>query len=243
MKKGLASSCSYVLKPSMLKKIVVDIETIGKDFDSFDETTREYLLKYAETEDDIKAAKEGLGFSPLTGEVAAIGMLNPDTGRGAVYYQSPEVLQEPLEEEGIEYIADTEAGILRRFWEAVRHYDQMITFNGRGFDAPFLILRSAINKIAPTKEIMPTRYNLSHCDLMDVLTFYGAVRRKFSLHMWCKAFGIKSPKEEGITGHEVPELFKQQQYLTIARYCVGDLYATKELYEYWERYVKYPPLI
>jgi len=227
----------------MPKKIVIDIETIGKEFDSFDETTREYLLKYAETEDDVKAAKEGLGFSPLTGEIVAIGMLNPDTGRGVVYYQSPEVRQEPLEEEGIEYVADTEPGILRRFWETVRHYDQMITFNGRGFDAPFLLLRSAIHKIQPTKELMPNRYSLSHCDLIDVLTFYGAVRRKFSLHMWCKAFGIKSPKEEGVTGHEVPELFRQQQYLTIARYCVGDLYATKELFEYWEKYVKFPPLI
>ena len=226
----------------MPKKIVIDIETIGKEFDSFDETTREYLLKYAETEDDVKAAKEGLGFSPLTGEIVAIGMLNPDTGRGVVYYQSPEVRQEPLEEEGIEYVADTEPGILRRFWETVRHYDQMITFNGRGFDAPFLLLRSAIHKIQPTKELMPNRYSLSHCDLIDVLTFYGAVRRKFSLHMWCKAFGIKSPKEEGVTGHEVPELFRQQQYLTIARYCVGDLYATKELFEYWEKYVKFPPL-
>jgi len=225
----------------MPKKIVIDIETIGKEFDSFDETTREYLLKYAETEDDVKAAKEGLGFSPLTGEIVAIGMLNPDTGRGVVYYQSPEVRQEPLEEEGIEYVADTEPGILRRFWETVRHYDQMITFNGRGFDAPFLLLRSAIHKIQPTKELMPNRYSLSHCDLIDVLTFYGAVRRKFSLHMWCKAFGIKSPKEEGVTGHEVPELFRQQQYLTIARYCVGDLYATKELFEYWERYVKFSP--
>lgn len=227
----------------MPKKIVIDIETIGKDFDSFDETTREYLLKYAETEDDVKAAKEGLGFSPLTGEVVAIGMLNPETGRGAVYYQSPDILQGPLEEEGIEYVADTEPGILTRFWETVRHYDQVITFNGRGFDAPFLLLRSAIHKIQPTKELMPNRYNLSHCDLIDVLTFYGAVRRKFSLHMWCRAFGIKSPKEEGVTGHEVPELFRKQQYLTIARYCVGDLYATKELFEYWERYVKFPPLI
>jgi hypothetical protein len=225
----------------MPKKLIIDIETIGNDFESFDETTREYLLKYAETEDEIKAVKEGLGFSPLTGEIVAIGMLNPDTDRGAVYYQSQEVLQASLEEEGIEYVSDTEAGILMRFWEAVRHYDQIITFNGRGFDAPFLILRSAIHKIKPTKELMPNRYNLSHCDLIDVLTFYGAVRRKFSLHMWCKAFGIKSPKEEGVTGYEVPRLFKEQQYLTIAKYCVGDLYATKELFEYWEKYVKFSP--
>jgi DNA polymerase elongation subunit (family B) len=225
----------------MPSRVVIDIETIGADFESLDEISKEYLLKYAQNEDEIKAVKEGLGFSPLTGEIVAIGMLNPDTDKGAVYYQSPEVLQEPLEEGGIEYIADTEAGILRKFWDTVKHYDQIITFNGRGFDAPFLILRSAIHEIKSTKELMPNRYNLSHCDLIDVLTFYGAVRRKFSLHMWCTAFGIKSPKEEGVTGYEVPELFRKQEYLTIAKYCVGDLYATKQLFEYWDRYVRFLP--
>jgi DNA polymerase elongation subunit (family B) len=230
-----------MLKPSMSKKLVIDIETIGKDFDSLDEISKEYLLKYAETEEDIKAAKEGLGFSPLTGEIVAIGMLNPDTGNGAVYFQSPEVLHGPLKEDGIEYIADTEAGILRRFWETVKYYDQIITFNGRGFDAPFIMLRSAVHRVQPTKELMPNRYNLSHVDLLDQLTFYGSVRRKFSLHMWCKAFGIKSPKEEGVTGYQVNDLFKQQQYLTIAKYCVGDLYATKELFEYWNEFVRFSP--
>jgi DNA polymerase elongation subunit (family B) len=223
----------------MSKKLVIDIETIGTDFDSMDDISKEYILKFADTEDDIRAAKEGLGLSPLTGEIVAIGMLNPDSNRGAVYYQSPDVPQESLEEDGIEYAADTEEGILRRFWDTVNHYDQIITFNGRGFDAPFLILRSAIHAIKPTKELMPNRYNISHTDLIDVLTFYGAVRRKFSLHMWCRAFGIKSPKEEGVTGYEVPQLFKEQQYLTIAKYCVGDLYATKELFEYWNKYVKF----
>ena len=198
--KPIASFPQNMLKPSMSKKLVIDIETVGKDFDSLDETSKEYLLKFAESAEDIKAAREGLGFSPLTGEIVAIGMLNPDTSNGAVYFQSPEVLQEPLKEDGIEYIADTEAGILRRFWETVKYYDQIITFNGRGFDAPFIMLRSAVHRIKPTKELMPNRYNLSHTDLLDQLTFYGSVRRKFSLHMWCKAFGIKSPKEEGVTG-------------------------------------------
>jgi hypothetical protein len=230
-----------MVKPSMPRKIVIDIETTGKDFDSLDDISKEYLLKYAQTEDEIRAVKEGMGFSPLTGEIIAIGMLNPDTNNGAVYFQSPEVLQEPLQEDGIEYIADTETGILRRFWDTVRHYDQVITFNGRGFDAPFLIIRSAVHTVQPTKDLMPNRYNLSHADLLDLLTFYGAVRRKFSLHMWCKAFGIGSPKEEGVSGYEVHELFQRQQYLTIARYCVGDLYATKELFEYWEKYIRFNP--
>ncbi len=233
----------------MLKKIVLDIETIGKDFESFDEMSREYLLKFAETEEEIKEAKESLGFSPLTGEIVAIGMLNPDTEKGAIFFQAPANPgsshtdpPEPFEKNGIQFIADTENGILKRFWEAVKNYDQVITFNGRGFDAPFIMLRSAILKIKPTKDLMPNRYSAtSHIDLLDQLTFFGSVRRKFSLHMWCKAFGIKSPKEEGVTGLEVKDFFKDGKYIEIAKYCVGDLYATKELYDYWNKFVRFPP--
>jgi hypothetical protein len=224
----------------MSKKIVIDIETIGKDFESFDEMSQEYLLKYAETDEEIAEAKEALSFSPLTGEIVAIGMLNPDTDKGAVYFQAPDTPTEPFDEEGIQFAADTEEGILKRFWEAVRHYDQIITFNGRGFDAPFLMIRSAIHKLQPSKELMPNRYSsLSHVDLLDQLTFFGSVRRKFSLHMWCKAFGIKSPKEEGVTGHEVKSLFNEGRYTDIARYCVGDLHATKDLFEYWDKYIRF----
>lgn len=224
----------------MSKKIVVDIETIGKDFESFDDMSKEYLLKFAETDEEIKEAKETLGFSPLTGEIVAIGMLNPDSNNGAVYFQSSETIQEPLKEGGIDFTADTEPGILRKFWDAVKHYDQIITFNGRVFDAPFIMIRSAIHKIKPTKDLMPNRYSsISHIDLLDQLTFFGSVRRKFSLHMWCKAFGIKSPKEEGITGHEVNELFKAGKYIEIAKYCLGDLYATKELFDYWDKFVRF----
>lgn len=230
-----------MLKTNMSGKIVLDIETIGSDFDSFDEMSKEYLLKFASTEEEIQEAKESLGFSPLTGQVAAIGMLNPETNRGAVYYQAPEGLSDPVEEDGIQFVPDTEEGILNKFWDAVKHYDQVITFNGRGFDAPYLMIRSAVNKIKPTRDLMPNRYtSSSHVDLLDQLTFYGAVRKKFSLHMWCKAFGIKSPKEDGVTGHEVNDLFNEQKYLDIARYCLGDLYATAELFEYWDKYVRVP---
>ena len=86
---------------------------------------------------------------------------------------------------------------------------------------------------------MPNRYGDAHIDLFDQLSFYGATRRKFSLDMWCRTFGIKSPKEDGITGYDVKELFKAKRCLEIARYCVGDIRATRELLFYWEKYIRY----
>ena len=62
---------------------------------------------------------------------------------------------------------------------------------------------------------------------------------KGSLHLYSRAFGIKSPKGAGITGDDVGPLFKAGRYQDIARYNVGDLRATKELYEYWKKYLNF----
>ena len=78
-----------------------------------------------------------------------------------------------------------------------------------------------------------------HIDLYDQLTNFGAMREgRRNLHMWCQAFGIESPKAKGITGDDVGDLFKNKKYSAIAQYCAGDLWATKDLFNYWDRYVK-----
>ncbi len=220
-----------------MPKLIFDIETIGADFDSFDEQTQEYLLKTAHTPEDEAAVRDGLGFSPLTGEIVAIGILNPETDRGGVYFQAPGAELQETEEDGVQYVPCSEKEILKRFWDIAAHYDRFITFNGRAFDCPFILVRSAVHKLKPSVNLMPNRYYDSHIDLYDRLGFFGAVRRTMSLHMWCHAFGIKSPKEDGVTGYQVADLFKQGKYLDIARYCFGDLRATGAVYDRWEKYI------
>ena len=101
------------------------------------------------------------------------------------------------------------------------------------------MVRSVLNKIRPSRNLLGYRFNYQeHCDLLDQLTFYGATR-KFNLDFYAKTFGIKSSKDEGIDGSMVGDLYKQKKYLEIARYCVRDLKTTKELYEYWEKYLKF----
>jgi DNA polymerase elongation subunit (family B) len=221
-----------------MSRIIFDIETVGMDFEALDFSTQQYLLRWAETEEEEEKVKESLSFYPLTGEIVAIGMLNPDSRKGAVYFQTHGDMLLPFEEDSIRFECGTEAEILEKFWNAVKTYDQIITFNGRGFDCPFIMIRSAVAKIKPTRDLMPNRYNGSHIDLLDQLTFYGAAKRRFSLDMWCKTFNIKSPKAEGITGYDIKDLFKGGRYLDIARYCAGDLKATMELLHVWENYIK-----
>jgi 3'-5' exonuclease len=224
-----------------MARIIFDIETVGKDFGSLDTTTQEYLLRYAESEDEKAEVKDSLSFYPLTAEIVTIGMLDPDTQKGYVFFQTTGDPLLPFEEDSIRYETGTEKEIIGKFWNLIKGYDHFITFNGRGFDCPFILIRSAVHKIKPKRDLMPNRYNDSHIDLLDQLTFYGASRRRFSLDMWCRTFGIKSPKEEGITGYEVKDLFKTGRHLDIARYCLGDIRATMELYNYWENYIKFSP--
>ena len=235
-----------------MSKLIFDIETIGDNFDDLDSATQEALTRWikkdSENEEEYAKAleelKSGLGFSPLTGQIVAIGVLDYEKNQGVVYFQAPGENLKDFQEENITFKPCSEKEMLENFWKGVEKYNEFITFNGRGFDAPFLAVRSAVHKIKATKDLMSNRYlnsqkfGATHIDLFDQLTFYGAVRRKGGLHLWCRAFGITSPKAQGVTGDDVASLFKEKKYKEIARYNVGDLTATKELYDYWKNYIK-----
>jgi len=224
----------------MPKTAIIDIETAGCDFDSLDEVSKEYLLKFAEGDEEENEVKESLSFFPVTAQVVAIGLSEFETDKNYVIYQNGPEPAAPLKENEAVFVpAKDETGLLQLFWSKLKDYQKIVTFNGRGFDCPFLMIRSAINKIKPGKNLMPNRYasDTTHIDLLDRLTFYGSTRRRFSLHMWCKAFSIESPKEGEVSGYQVKDLFGQGKYLEIARYCLGDIVATKKLYEYWEKYI------
>ncbi|MCA9363986.1 ribonuclease H-like domain-containing protein [Candidatus Kaiserbacteria bacterium] len=230
--------------------LIFDIETVGEDWSVLDETTQHVLSRWVdrtaknndEHEAQMKDLREGLGFSPLTGEVVAIGLYDLERRQGVVYYQNGGA--DDTESEDGEYVFKTrcEREMLEDFWEGAKEYDTFVTFNGRGFDVPFLNLRSAIHGIRPTHDLMDGRYlyqqkQVRHVDLQDQLTYYGAMHRKPSLHLFCRAFGIESPKAEGVAGDDVAELFRGKQFRDIARYNARDVAATTELYEKWLTYL------
>jgi hypothetical protein len=117
----------------------------------------------------------------------------------------------------------------------------VVTFNGRGFDVPFIYLRSALLNVPITKKNwLGYRYATEpHCDLAEQLTFYsvsgrdGAARR-FNLDFYCKAFGIESPKSQGVSGMDVGRLMAEGKFREIAEYCLRDVRATVELYRIWK---------
>ncbi len=238
---------------STSRKLIIDIETVGEDFKALDKTTQEELTRWIkkeseseiEYEEALDELKNRLGFSPLTGEIIVIGVLDADKDEGVVYFQAPGERIADSKENNITFKQFSEKEMLEKFWDGVKQYNQFITFNGRGFDIPFLMIRSAVHNIRPTKDLMRGRYlyqqnyEAVHIDLQDQLTFYGALRRKGGLHLWSRVFGIESPKSGGITGDDVGRLFSEKKFLDIARYNVKDLRATKALYEKWEKYLRF----
>lgn len=236
-----------------MARIVFDIETVGENFDELDETTQEvitsWIRKTSESEEDYRVAlqnlKEGLGFSPLTGEIVALGVLDVDTDKGAVYFQAPGEEIPDSERDGVKFKQMDEREIIEQFWKLADSSDEFIGFNSRGFDIPFIMIRSAIHGIRARKDLMAGRYayqqkfGANHVDLIDQLTFYGAAKFKGGLHLWSRAFGIVSPKAQGVKGEDVAELYKNHQYLDIAHYNAEDLRATKELYKKWAEYLRF----
>lgn len=227
-----------------MRRIIFDIETCAYPVESLSESQQEYLLRYSEkeTEEEKKTQKRDdairyLSLYPLTAKVIAIGIYHVEKEKTFVYYESNEPEEWMSEEKQIQYKGLTEKEMIQSFWRIVDFTDQVITFNGRNFDIPFLMMRSALLGIRPTKNLMGKRFDSSnHIDLLEQFTFYG-VTRKFNLDFYCHAFGVDSSKAKGVSGMEVKNLYEAGRIKDIAVYCAADVNATNKLYKIWNEHL------
>lgn len=215
--------------------LAVDIETVGKDWEEFDEETRKYLMNRGRKDKTEAEVIDKLSLNPGTGRIVAIGMWRPEESKGGVLLE--EDSDDKVSEEW-ESLADremiyrgSEAEILREFWRYVaQSVGRLVTYNGRSFDGPFLTLRSALLGVEPSRSFSPYRYSFSrHCDLAEVISFFGA-RRMETLDFWCRQAGIESPKK-GLDGSKVGEAYENGEIEEIGRYCLEDARATAELFK------------
>jgi 3'-5' exonuclease len=227
---------------SKRKALVFDLEVAAFDFDSYDDEKKEYLTKFAKTEEERLQAIENLVFNPFTSQLVAIGMLDLNEEKGCVLMNTEADVEIESENEKINYVCKSETEILEIFWKTLKEkgYNFFVSFNGREFDCPFIMLRSFQLGIEPTKNLMAGSdftFKDYHVDLLKELTFHRhsptGARRKFSLDFYCKQLGIESPKGNGVKGEMVGELFKNKEYKIIADYCIGDVFATAELFNKW----------
>ncbi|HVZ39153.1 MAG TPA: ribonuclease H-like domain-containing protein [Candidatus Kapabacteria bacterium] len=236
--------------------LVFDIETAALSFEGLDPVQQEYLLRGAENEEQQEEKKRLMSLNPLTARVVTLAMLMVNSfdaePKAFVYSNCGDDPSLPEEEgtlaDGAVWKTMPERALMTKWWEVLSFYHArggytLITFNGRGFDCPFLMLRSAALAIRPSRNLMDgTRWRYDrHVDLQEELSFHqfssSGPTRRFNFDFYCKAFGIKSPKGEGITGHDVPEFWLQGRHREIAEYCLRDVRATWDLFKYWKRFL------
>jgi DNA polymerase elongation subunit (family B) len=214
-----------------ISEVVFDIETLACPHGAFDE--KELISMCATAGDDPAEVLHRMSLAPLTARILAVAMLNPGTGRGKVWYEHPGGGPAQTGDGLVEMIPAAEEEMLTEFWTAVTRFQRLITFNGRLFDCPFLMLRSALLGVAPSRNLIPYRFSArEHCDLLDQLTFYGAMR-KFTLEAYLRGFGIGRPGGDP-ERPDVSRLVDEGRHREIAEHAAGTVRATAELYRRWE---------
>jgi 3'-5' exonuclease len=218
-----------------MKKLVIDIETVGLLWEELDPYVREYLIKGL-SDGDAEETRRAGGLSPFRGRIVAIGVINIEDGRSCALYEVPGQTEVITEKAGMRtYISGTEKQILEKFWTFFEGNSRFISFNGRQFDGPFLMIRSAIHGVVPKRDLVGYRYGFHpNCDLREALNFFGTTNNrqfKFNLDLACKTFGVATSKSEGIDGRSVETWYRAGRHREIADYCLEDVRATAELYE------------
>ena len=108
----------------------------------------------------------------------------------------------------------------------------LVTWNGRGFDLPVLLLRSLRHGLSWPwyYQGRDYRYRYSeqgHLDLCDFLSDHGAARMT-SLDGAARLIGL--PGKDGVDGSQVEGLFNAGQIEALRRYCLHDVTQTAFLF-------------
>jgi len=143
--------------------------------------------------------------------------------------------------------SEREEDIIRDFFHYIETQNpKLVSFNGRGFDMPMLLIRAMkynmtlhayfdqnnpqLNK--SKWENYRQRYaEHFHTDLLDSLGSFGAVRN-LKLDTLCTMAGI--PGKYDVSGDQVLELFYQGEIEKIREYCQSDVLNTYWLYLKYE---------
>ena len=152
---------------------------------------------------------------PVFSKTIAIGTKPPDELPNVIY-------------------SDNEKELLEKFWSLMGNLqpEKIVTFNGYGFDVPFLLVRSRLNNVKPTININLNKWQnetSNHFDCMVFFSQYG-VFINVAQAIICKMLGINVPSDI-ISGTQIEECYKRKDWRPIIHRCEQDLIMTEKLYK------------
>jgi predicted PolB exonuclease-like 3'-5' exonuclease len=211
------------------RTLVFDIETVpALDRRDLPPTVAEALADNAQRKEMEPQAV--MGMSPFFGKIVSLAIGEGDPEEGA---DDVTVLAVPHEEHPVAECPPwlrlmSEQELLRAFWALASRAETVVSFNGRGFDVPFLVTRSVIHGIPARVDLMSQRFALRpHLDLFELITQRG--RGPSKLDVVCWALGIESPKGV-MDGSMVAPAFERGEIVKIAEYNAHDVRATCAVY-------------
>lgn len=169
-----------------------------------------------------------MGMSPFFGKVVSLAL-----GDGDAEVDDVTVLAVPPDGVTIDPCPKwlrpmSEPELLRAFWALCSRAETIVSFNGRGFDVPFLVTRSLIHGIPARVDLLSQRFSLRpHLDLFELVSQKG--RGPSKLDVVCWALGIESPKEV-MDGSMVAPAYARGEIVKIAEYNAHDVKATSAVY-------------
>jgi predicted PolB exonuclease-like 3'-5' exonuclease len=125
--------------------------------------------------------------------------------------------------------AKDEAGALSDFAAFVeRERPHLVTYNGRGFDLPVIMLRCLRHGVTmrfyyQDKDYRYRYSDVGHIDLCDFFAEHGAARVA-SLDAMARLIGL--PGKVGVDGSQVEGLYNAGQLEAIKNYCLSDVAQT-----------------
>ncbi|MFB6088881.1 MAG: 3'-5' exonuclease [Candidatus Aenigmatarchaeota archaeon] len=182
--------------------VILDIETLPEKFD--DEETLEYLIE----------KKFPRGRHPVFSRTFVIGLKTP--------------------EETVILRNGDEEKLLEDFWTKISELnpDRIVTWNGFGFDVPFLKVRSRIKGIKPSLDINENKWNMYSSNHLDCMLLLSGLDEKFNwirLDIACNILGIDHNRV--FNGREVENLYKEGNIKEIESHCEEDIQMLGKVYE------------
>ena len=125
-------------------------------------------------------------------------------------------------------ITGLEPSTLRYFWDLAKDVDLFVGFNILSFDLRFILQRSIIHGIRPTRQLSFARYRSDPVyDVMEEWECWG--RGNISLGELSEALGLVSPKGE-LDGSKVYDYYQDGRLDEVYRYCMEDVRTTRAIY-------------
>jgi len=215
----------------MRSPLVIDIETIpNMDMvDLLPEPVADARLKdQVKIAADIKKKRgeaiDKMGLDPNFGRICVIGYA---VREGADTISATDDCLADVTDEG-------EARLLSAFWARASQCDRLGSFNGAGFDIPFILRRSWLLGVRPTRRFETVAWKCAtgeanHVDVRLALSD-GDSRARGTMDLYGK-LKLGRGKTDGMDGSQVWAYWQEGRVDEIREYCRDDCITTLELLE------------